>query len=298
MRVPDPVEVEYIREAAARIIRGDKTASVCRWLTAEKQIVPKTKKPFTHTTLNAMLLSESRMTFLDPATALELRSVLLDPARRTGKGVPKKNLLSGLMVCRCGATVHATGRSDGTAYRCSDGSNRETAPHGTVRQVLADDYVLDALADRLEEGDALALLGRSRDPAAGAARARAAATLQQIEAEEASARELLAEGLLSASQFRDVHARLAARRRDAEAKVLDVGSSDEAAAAAVVLKLNVLFDAGRGLADATDEERRVLLRAVFAEIRLEAVSVKGQRLALDERVTLVTRSGERAVRKL
>ena len=132
-----PKESAVVREAARRILAGEPLRSVTRDLN-DRRIPTVTGKPWSSTVLRTILTS-GRISgqrehlgeivaagdwpaIVTPAQTARLRTILLDPDRRTNR-VPRRYPLTGLVYCgKCGARLVARPRDDGERrYFCAKG---------------------------------------------------------------------------------------------------------------------------------------------------------------------------------
>jgi site-specific DNA recombinase len=126
-----------VQEAAERILAGDTLRSVCMDLN-DRKVSTITGTPWSTTVLKNLLVSyrisgqrdykgESVVTatwpaIISPTQTTRLRSLLLDPARRTNRS-PRAYPLKGLVVCGlCGAKMVARPNGEGARrYACAKG---------------------------------------------------------------------------------------------------------------------------------------------------------------------------------
>jgi site-specific DNA recombinase len=169
----DEAEAAAIRQAADRVLSGERLISVVRWLNGPEGAKPRRAKEWQQTTLRQTLtggpvsghLGDGGRCpeILDPDTAAAVRAALAvkAPAQRGGRQPAR--LLSGLVTCwSCGTVLQVARRTtkapNGTgvaAYRCPNPrlSGTCSAPVSISAEAL-DDYVsgvfLDAFGDSPE----------------------------------------------------------------------------------------------------------------------------------------------------
>lgn len=214
---------------------------------------------------------------VDKTTFYTAQRVLSEPARTTTKPGRARHLLSYLGVCDpCGAGLTAVrGR-----YRCS------ARGCVTVVQDDVDAYVTAFVVGRLSRPDvyqSLRRAGEDADQRVIAAEEEAA----QLRRELDGWRESAADGKTSRESLAVIEARLAARIKDADARVKRY---------AVPPLLRTFLSPGEDVAarweSAPLAARRDLLRA-FWEVRIGPATVPGSRLFEPERVQIIRKRGVR-----
>ncbi|PPF88649.1 hypothetical protein C5C03_06520 [Clavibacter michiganensis] len=105
---------------------------------------------------------------------LEVAAFLRDPARRVASDRTERRLLSGIATCAlCDSSMKSSATTNGVrVYRCS------SSGHLSIKAEPVDQYIEAVIVARLEQSDAAALL--------------AEAPSEEVEAEEAELRALLA----------------------------------------------------------------------------------------------------------
>lgn len=244
--IVDPAEAAIVQDAAERIIRGDSILSVARLMNSAG-LVTRTGRPWTHAGVRQLFTRDSAGLVVPAGTLAAVRAVLADPSRR--KAAPRSTLLGGIAVCGpCGGRLIGAWANGDPAYKCG---RQAVAGHVTIRRDLLDDFVLDVVEARLALPDAVAARTVAGDDDAGETEAAMAA----LDAEERDARLLLAEGLITAGQFRADLAPGFARRREAlEAKLAEAGRKAVPVMPPALVGANV-----RGL---SQEDQRAVIRAL------------------------------------
>lgn len=224
----DPTEAAVVRDAARRLLSGESVKSIARSLSAAG--VPSASgHPWRDVTVRDMLLRDRNAglrvhhgevvgaglwaSILDEATLLEVKSVLLDPSRRTTPGRDGRvHLLSSIARCGvCGGPI-VVARSKPYAgrtkpiYRC-------VAGHVSRVQEAVDDFVSEVIVGRLSRDDARELLA---PPSRGRKAAKAIATAAELRGRLDAAAEAYASGTITLSQLNTITKRLAPEIATAE----------------------------------------------------------------------------------
>ena len=174
-------EAVVIRELADRVLAGEAIRALCRDLD-ERRIATVTGKKWRPQTLTRMLTSgrisgqrEHRHelvakaewpAIITPQQTARLRTLLLDPDRRTN-GAVRRYLLVRLLRCgRCGATLVSRPRSGGDRrYICATGPGYVGCGHTYVLAEPLERFVVEAVLYRLDSPElAAALAGAPREP--------------------------------------------------------------------------------------------------------------------------------------
>jgi site-specific DNA recombinase len=161
-----PNEAAVIKEAARRILAGEPLRSVTRDLN-DRGISTVTGKPWSSTVLRTILTS-GRISgqrehlgeivaaggwpaIVTPAQTARLRSILLDPDRRTNR-VPRRYPLTGLVYCgKCGARMVARPRDDGERrYFCAKGPGFSGCGGTAILAEPLERFVAEAVLHRLD----------------------------------------------------------------------------------------------------------------------------------------------------
>lgn len=231
-------EAAVIREATARILRGDSLASIVADFNARGIVPPADAKrppeqrrglPWRKGSLRAMVVRERNAglrvhrgeiigdgawePILDRGTWERVCAVLADPARRTSVGSVARHLLSGIAVCDvCGGPIAGTMNRQTPSYKCAAKS------HVTRNRADVDDLISRLVVARLSRSDAVDLLApRDRGHLDAAAEARA------VEARMDEAADQFADGTITRRQLERINARLRPQLDDAlaRARVVD-----------------------------------------------------------------------------
>jgi site-specific DNA recombinase len=174
-------EAVVIRELADRALAGEAIRALCRDLD-EQQVATVTGKKWRPQTLTRMLTSgrisgqrEHRgelvakaewPAIITPQQTARLRTLLLDPNRRT-TGPVRRYLLVRLLRCaQCGATLVSRPRSGGDRrYICATGPGYVGCGHTYVLAEPLERFVVNAVLYRLDSPElAAAFAGTPREP--------------------------------------------------------------------------------------------------------------------------------------
>lgn len=161
-----PTEAAIITEAAKRILAGDTLRSVCRDLN-DRHVPTVTGSDWTTTVLRTILTS-ARISgqrehlgeivakgewpeIITPTQTARLRTILLDPNRRTNRS-PRRYPLTGVVHCgKCGAGLVARPRDDGQRrYICAKGPNFSGCGGTAVLAEPLEQFVSEAVLHRLD----------------------------------------------------------------------------------------------------------------------------------------------------
>ena len=161
-----PSEAAVVAEAAKRILAGDTLRSVCRDLN-DRGVATVTGRPWTTTVLRNILTS-GRVSgqrehkgeivakgvwpaILTPSQTSRLRTILLDPGRRTNRS-PRRYPLTGLVHCgACGARLVARPRDDGQRrYICAKGPGFFGCGGTSILAEPLEVFVAEAVLHRLD----------------------------------------------------------------------------------------------------------------------------------------------------
>ncbi|MHB8437838.1 MAG: recombinase family protein [Acidimicrobiales bacterium] len=161
-----PTEAAIIREAAVRILAGDTLRSVCKDLN-ERNVKTVTGRQWSTTVLRTILTS-GRISgqrehhgeivakgvwpaIVTAAQTARLRTLLLDPERRTNRS-PRRYPLTGLLFCGvCGARLVARPRDDGQRrYICAKGPNFSGCGKSTALAEPLEQFIAEAVLHRLD----------------------------------------------------------------------------------------------------------------------------------------------------
>ncbi|HTT85722.1 MAG TPA: recombinase family protein [Acidimicrobiales bacterium] len=161
-----PAEAAVIKEAARRLLAGEPLRSVTRDLN-DRGIPTVSGRPWTSTVLRRMLTS-GRISgqrehlgeivasgdwpaIVTPAQTARLRSVLLDPDRRTNRA-PRRYPLTGLVHCGgCGARLVARPRDDGERrYLCAKGPGLAGCGGTAILAEPLENFIAEAVLHRLD----------------------------------------------------------------------------------------------------------------------------------------------------
>jgi site-specific DNA recombinase len=161
-----PAEAAVVKEAARRILAGEPLRSVTRDLN-DRGVPTVSGRPWTSTVLRRMLTS-GRISgqrehlgqivakgdwppIVTPAQTARLRSILLDPDRRTNR-TPRRYPLTGLVHCGgCGARLVARPRGDGERrYLCAKGPGFSGCGGTAILAEPLESFVAEAVLHRLD----------------------------------------------------------------------------------------------------------------------------------------------------
>lgn len=161
-----PNEAAVIKEAARRILAGEPLRSVTRDLN-DRGIPTVSGKPWSSTVLRTILTS-GRISgqrehlgeivaagdwpaIVTPAQTARLRTILLDPDRRTNRA-PRRYPLTGLVYCgKCGARMVARPRDDGERrYFCAKGPGFTGCGGTAILSEPLERFVAEAVLHRLD----------------------------------------------------------------------------------------------------------------------------------------------------
>jgi DNA invertase Pin-like site-specific DNA recombinase len=161
-----PSEAAIIKEATRRILAGEPLRSVTRDLN-DRGIPTVSGRPWTSTVLRRILTS-GRISgqrehlgeivavgdwpaVIAPSETARLRSILLDPDRRTNRA-PRRYPLTGLLHCgRCGARLVARPRDDGQRrYLCAKGPGFSGCGGTAILAEPLEVFVAEAVLHRLD----------------------------------------------------------------------------------------------------------------------------------------------------
>ena len=179
-------EVAVIRKLVPRFLAGESTRSLTTWLN-EQGVKTVRGGPWRTTSLNTMLAS-ARLAGLrehrdgtivgtavwKPIITAEQRDhvlALMEAKRRSGRRVPRRYLLSGLLRCgKCRNPLYSQARKSTRRYVCQSGPDHGGCGRLTVVAAPLEELVADAVLLRLDTPDlAAALAGAVRSDADTAA---------------------------------------------------------------------------------------------------------------------------------
>ncbi|MDD9206914.1 recombinase family protein [Georgenia sp. 10Sc9-8] len=160
-----PEEAAVIREAASRALAGESLTSLVRWLD-EADVRTVTGRPWATTTLRQLLTNPRNWgvrtykgaepvkavwePIIDPADGARLRSVLLDPSRRTNR-TARRYLLSGLGRCgRCGEVLVSHPKRGVRKYECRTSANHKGCGKISITAELLEEWVVEAVLHALD----------------------------------------------------------------------------------------------------------------------------------------------------
>lgn len=196
---------------------------------------------------------------VDPELWEQVRAILLDPARRTGRGRPSRSLLAGIAQCsKCGGPIYASGRQRhrDKIYRC-------TTNYCLTRKMSAvDDYVQEEVLQRLEaSADQIAAeLAAAAPQPPTADMAEASRLRRQLD----SLSDLLVAGDLDAAAYAAADHKLRETLRVIEGRI-SAGSRATLPILGDALPIREAWQA------ANIEDRRTLLKALLS-VRLDKVT--------------------------
>jgi site-specific DNA recombinase len=161
-----PAEAAIVKEAARRILAGEPLRSVTRDLN-ERRVPTVTGKSWNSTVLRRMLTS-GRISgqrehlgeivakgdwpaIVTPAQTARLRTILLDPDRRTNR-TPRRYPLTGIVYCgRCDARLVARPRDDGERrYFCAKGPGYSGCGGTAILAEPLERFISEAVLHRLD----------------------------------------------------------------------------------------------------------------------------------------------------
>lgn len=214
VQVPDPETAPIVREAAARIIRGESAISIAKDL--NERGLPGPRAPWTGTTLRAMLQRKSHTgavilrgevvgyregeTVLSREVHDQVLAIFGDPARaKYIKGNRPVHLLAKLALCGiCPEGAPSKMRANGEDYTCG------RCYRVTRRRSFVNEVVETTMIARLRRGDIAARLGAG-DPEAVQRATEAAAA---VEARLELAADGFADGNITIEQLNRITAKL------------------------------------------------------------------------------------------
>lgn len=154
------LEAEVLRDAAARLLRGESLYSIAKlWertgvpLKGSPKIVRQTllrERNGGWLTYKGERINQNQPAVWDPETHEAVRALLLDPSRAPKRGPKERALLSGIITCRCGATMTAQHAEARPLYKCT---RRLPGPnHQSIAMHAADEGVIDAVLSHITKG--------------------------------------------------------------------------------------------------------------------------------------------------
>ena len=184
-----------------------------------------------------------------------VRAIITDPKRRTGRGRPSENLLSGILRCQyCGKPVTASSRNDRVGGRVMTYACRERCV--SRRRFRMDDLISELVLARLE-----------KDPEGYTAPARPQTTdnAAAIEAEKMGTRldglaQLFAAGELEPADYATATRQARARLAELEARIATMSGSPATAKLLQGANVRQAWEAY------TMEQRRAVIREVIDHI--------------------------------
>jgi site-specific DNA recombinase len=180
-----PNEVAIIRQLVARFLAGESTHSLTIWM--NEQGVPTVRGGDWRTTSVSALLRSARLAGLrehrgtiagqavwEPIISPEQRErvlALIESKKRSGRRVPRRYLLSGLLRCgKCASVLYSSPRETTRRYVCQSGPDHGGCGRLTVVAAPLEELVADAVLLRLDTPElAAALSGAVRSDADAAA---------------------------------------------------------------------------------------------------------------------------------
>jgi site-specific DNA recombinase len=165
-----PTEATIIKEAAARVLRGESVASICvdfnrrgipsargaNWRPPPLRRILTSGRVAGWSTYHGEVVGKSLTKgILTRRQADRLTSLFSDPARRTNGGAHGWSLLNGTVACgRCGQHLHAGHHGTVRIYRCDRQPGGRGCGRISIGMDALDDYFMYQLYDRLDS-DAL-----------------------------------------------------------------------------------------------------------------------------------------------
>ena len=271
-----PEEAELIREAAQRVLAGESLRGLVReWY--GRGIRGTRGKAFSTTTLRYMLIAGriagyrdhhgvmvgkgAYPAIIDRDSEDRLRAILLDPSRQKYNGTTaRRYLLTGLVRCgTCGYVMVARPRDDGMRrYICRGGPDPNTCGKTYIVADPLEEFVTEMALVALESGQLEAQI-RAR-----AAEADSEPDLDELRADEealeALSRDFYVDRIITRTEYLAARGTLQARIEDARHRMMR-----KSATAAIGLAGGT---ARTRWPDLTFDQRRAVLGAIFAEIRI------------------------------
>lgn len=271
-----PEEAELVREAARRVLAGESLRGIVReW--HRRGITGTTGKAFSTTTLRYLLIAGRIAGYRDhhrvmvgagayPAivdrdTEDRLRAILLDPGRQKyNPGTARRYLLVGLVRCAtCGYAMVARPRDDGMRrYICRGGADPNACGRTFIVADPLEGLVTEMALAALESGELEAQI-RAR-----AVEADLEPDLDVLRTDEAAletlSRDFYVDRVISRPEYLAAREALQARIEDARRSMVR-----RSATAAIGLAGGTARERWPAL---TFDQRRAVLQALFAEIRI------------------------------
>ena len=125
--IPDPVEVEALREAGRRLVAGESLGRVARWLDAHGP-APRRAERWSRMTVRQALTGHAAGLFtVEERRAFAAAANPGGPGRAPGRAPAR--LLSGLLRCgSCGRVLRVSSVQAGPVYRCAAGARNDGGP--------------------------------------------------------------------------------------------------------------------------------------------------------------------------
>jgi DNA invertase Pin-like site-specific DNA recombinase len=180
-----PSEADLIRQLAARFLAGESTRSLTIWM--NEQGFPTVRGNPWRTTSVTAILANPRLAGLrphrggvagpalwEPILSIEEHNQILakmDQKKRSGRRVPRRYLLSGLLRCgKCHSPLYSSPRETTRRYVCMRGPDHGGCGRLTVVAAPLEELIADAVLLRLDTPElASALSGAIRSDADSAA---------------------------------------------------------------------------------------------------------------------------------
>ncbi len=294
-------EAEHIREAARRLLAGESLRTIARDFN-DRRIANASGRRWMVTSLRTLLagpriaglrvhlgeiVGEAAWpAVIDRKTHERVRAILGDPRRRQQRGRPPTNLLTSLLTCgRCGHTLYASTRTDGSRrYTCNPIPGTDRCGRLSVTADALEQFVSEAVLHALESGEltqAVASANGDDD---------SSALIEQLQADEASLEQLARDHY---ADRRIGRAEYLAARDAVQAHIDHVRAElrqQEAAAAALTLPdEGTLRSAWKSAIDDDIEWCRRVLLSVLDEIVVQPAEVRGLRRFDEGRVKFTWR---------
>ena len=174
--IVNDAEATVIREAAARLLRGESLRGICNDL--NRRGIPSARKVLWTAASMRCMLGNPRLAgwstyhgevvgkgawkaILTRRQSERVRSLLADPDRRTGDGTRRRYLLTGLVRCgRCGARMRSRGNGHARTYVCPWQPGQIGCGRVSINVEDLEGVFLDRLYQRLDSDELPATLQR------------------------------------------------------------------------------------------------------------------------------------------
>lgn len=282
---PHPPTADLVREAAGRVLSGEKVWSIAKDFQARGiPCAHGSQRGWEQTALKRILINPANIAkrvhqrkvvgdaawepILDEDVYYACRKILTDPQRRTQRGTEVKYLLSGIAVCHCGGLLRPRASHKRMFYACIQNFD------ATIALAKCDAYVLAVVLAYLERPEFVqALSGGGRSDAMRAA----VAAVAELESELEEARRLVGQRKLSVTSLAAVEHQLLPQLESAKRQL-------EQSAVPPLLRRVAGPDARQVWAALDLLQQREVIRALVG-ITLNRVTVRGRTSIEEGRIT-------------